>query len=146
MKLKLINEEIYEIERAEIIDGRLEIDIKDKTAEEVQQIFNQSGNLNTIELLTDEGDVFSILDGWAKYGGVMLNGEIKTAILTQPAEEIEARVISAEADAAKANQTVKKQEEAIKILEEKNRANEKQITDLQLALCEVYEINEGMGV
>ena len=139
MKLRLVNNETYPIERAEIVDGRLEIDFKEKTAEEVQVICDDPGNLDQIELLTDEDDVFSVLDGWTKYGGVMLNGEIKTAILSQPANITEKRITSAETTAAEAKQEVKDQAETIKAIEEANGANEQQITDLQLALCEIYE-------
>lgn len=139
MKLRLVNNETYPIERAEIVDGRLEIDFKEKTAEEVQVICDDPGNLDQIELLTDADDVFSVLDGWTKYGGVMLNGEIKTAILSQPANITEKRITSAEATAAEAKQEVKDQAETIKAIEEANGANEQQITDLQLALCEIYE-------
>lgn len=139
MKLRLVNNETYPIERAEIVDGRLEIDFKEKTAEEVQVICDDPGNLDQIELLTDADDVFSALDGWTKYGGVMLNGEIKTAILSQPANITEKRITSAEATAAEAKQEVKDQAETIKAIEEANGANEQQITDLQLALCEIYE-------
>lgn len=139
MKLRLVNNETYPIERAEIVDGRLEIDFKEKTAEEVQVICDDPGNLDQIELLTDADDVFSVLDGWTKYGGVMLNGEIKTAILSQPANITEKRITSAEATAAEAKQEVKDQAATIKAIEEANGANEQQITDLQLALCEIYE-------
>ena len=139
MKLRLVNNETYPIERAEIVDGRLEIDFKEKTAEEVQVICDDPGNLDQIELLTDADDVFSVLDGWTKYGGVMLNGEIKTAILSQPANITEKRITSAEATAAEAKQEVKDQAETIKAIEEANGANEQQITDLQLALCVIYE-------
>ena len=69
----------------------------------------------------------------------MLNGEIKTAILSQPANITEKRITSAEATAAEAKQEVKDQAETIKAIEEANGANEQQITDLQLALCEIYE-------
>ena len=113
MKLKLLNEEVHEIERAEVVDGRLEVDIKGKTAEEVQQIFSQPSNLDTIELLTDAKDVFSILTGWTKYGGVMLNGDLKTAILTQPADKTEKRLTSAEADAEQARKIAEEQADDI---------------------------------
>ena len=68
-----------------------------------------------------------------------LNGEIKTALLSQPANITEERVTSAEAATAEVKQTVKAQAAIIKKIEEANGANEQQITDLQLALCEIYE-------
>ena len=117
MKLRLVGNETYPIERAEIVDGRLEIDFKEKTAEEVQSICDNPGNLDKIELLTDADEVFSVLDGWTKYGGVTLNGEIKTALLSQPANITEERVTSAEAATAEVKQTVKAQAAIIKKIE-----------------------------
>lgn len=109
MKLRLVDKTTYEIKRAEIIEGRLEIDFADKTAEEVQTILSTPENLAIIELMNDTGDVFSQLDGWTKYGGTTLNGEIKTAILTQAADVTEKRLTSAEADALAAKQAAEQQ-------------------------------------
>lgn len=85
MKARLIDETTYNIERAEIVNGRLELDMKENTAEELQEVFRNPENLSTIELMTDEGSVFSKLEGWTKYGGITLSGEKKTVILTQAA-------------------------------------------------------------
>ncbi len=132
MKIKLMDQTTHDIERAEVIDGRLEIDFKDKTTEEVQELFSESANLTTIELLTDDENVFSILTGWVKYGGVMLNGETKTAILSQAVDEVEQRITSAEAAAISAKLAIEEQKE-------KMDENAEQITDLQLAIVEIYE-------
>lgn len=132
MKIRFVDKTIHNIERAEVIDGRLEIDFRGQTAEEVQNIFTTPGNLETIEILTDGEDVYSILEGWAKYGGVMLNGEIKTAILSQVIDDVEKRITFAEANALSAKQAVEEQKE-------KMDANAEQITDLQLAIVEIYE-------
>lgn len=99
MKIRLVDKSVYEITRAEIISGRFEIDFADKTAEEVQGIFSVPANLGTIELLTDEDGLYGIHTNWTKYSGVMLNGNVKTAILTQPADVTEERVTAAEANA-----------------------------------------------
>ena len=74
MKLKLVNQNVYVASRAEITNGRLEIDFKDKTAEEIQAIFSEPANLAVIELQTDEGEMFGELPGWIVYGGVTLVG------------------------------------------------------------------------
>lgn len=149
MKLRLVDKTVYEITRADVIDGRLEIDVENKTAEEVQDIFSVPANLSMIELLTDAGDMFGELPGWTVYGGVMLNGETKTAILTKPADVTEERLTAAEADSLKAKvlaQEVKEETEAqkdeVKAVQELSGENAEQITDLQMALCEIYE---GMG-
>lgn len=109
MKLRLIDKTTYDITRAEIVEGRLEIDFTDKTAEEVQTIFSTPENLAIIELVNDMDDVFSRLERWTKYGGVTLNGEVKTAILTQAADVTEERITSAQADALAARQVAEQQ-------------------------------------
>lgn len=146
MKIRFVDKTVYDIENAEVVNGKLEIYMTDKTAEEIQEIFTVSGNLSVIELMTDEGGVFSTLTGWTKYGGVMLNGDIKTAILIQPESVTEERLTQAEGDAIEAKTTAQKAEaktdaqgNAVKEIEEKSNENATQITDLQMALCELYE-------
>lgn len=85
MKARLIDKSIYNITRAEIVNGCLELDLKENTAEELQRVFSNPANLTAIDLLTDEEDVFSRMEGWTKYGGITLSGEKKTVILTQAA-------------------------------------------------------------
>ena len=97
MKIKLVDNTIYTVSRAELTSGRLEIDFIDKTAEEVQEICSIPANLATIELLTDTGEKFGELPDWSVYGGVMLNGETKTASLTKAANITEQRLTAAEA-------------------------------------------------
>lgn len=113
MKIRLIDKTTYDITRAEVVDGRLEIDFRGITAEEVQIIFSTPKNLATIELMNDVDDVFSNLKGWTKYGGVTLNGEVKTAILVQAADVTEERITSAEANSLAAKQAIEQQEEDI---------------------------------
>ena len=70
MKLRLVDQTIHAITRAEIINGRLEIDFADKTAEEVEAICSVPANFAEIELLTDSDEVFSDgIRGWTVYGG-----------------------------------------------------------------------------
>lgn len=99
MKIRLVDQTVYTVNRAEIVDGRLEVDFTDKTAEEVQEIFKTPANLDTIDLLTDSDDQFGHLSGWSVYGGVTLVGDIKTAILTKAPNVTEERITAAEADA-----------------------------------------------
>lgn len=119
MKARLINKTTYNIERAEIINGCLELDMKENTAEELQEVFRNPENLSTIELMTDEGSVFSKLEGWTKYGGITLSGEKKTVILTQAASVTEERITAAESAALEARQTAERQTEEIAEIKEK---------------------------
>lgn len=119
MKARLINKTTYNIERAEIINGCLELDMKENTAEELQEVFRNPENLSTIELMTDKGSVFSKLEGWTKYGGITLSGEKKTVILTQAASVTEERITAAESAALEARQTAERQTEEIAEIKEK---------------------------
>lgn len=116
MKIRLVDKSVYKITRAEIISGRLEIDFVDKTAEEVQEICSVPANLDSIELLNDSDEVYGIHTNWTKYGGVILNGNIKTVILAQPADATEQRITAAEAEALKAKQVAESQAKDIEQL------------------------------
>lgn len=118
MKIRLVDKTIYTVSRAEIVNSRLEIDFIDKTAEEVQEIFSVPANLETIELLTDSEEKFGELPGWSVLGGVLLNNETKTVILTKAIDVTEQRLTSAEADALAAKTATEAQEKEIEQLKE----------------------------
>lgn len=102
MKIKLINGTICDVSRAEVTNGRLEIDFKNKQAEDLQEIFTSSGNLNIIELLTDANEKFGDLPGWTVYGGVITFGDTKTVILTKSTDDTDRRITEAESKALQA--------------------------------------------
>ena len=125
MQIKLVDSTIYPVNRAEITNGRLEIDFQTQSSETLQEIFTEPGNLANIELLTDAGDKFGDIPGWTVFGGVMLVGKTKTVILTKETDTTAERLTRVEADAI-----------AAKKLSEESAG---QITDLQIALTEIYE-------
>lgn len=98
MKIKLLDGAIYNVTRAEITNGRLEIDFKDKPVEEVQQIFMEQGNLVNIELLTDDDEKFGEIPKFTVYAGIMVLGDIRTAILTKEVDAGAERLAGIEAD------------------------------------------------
>lgn len=102
MKIRLIDGSVHEAKRAEITNGRLEIDIQNKTAEEVQNLFGVPANLVNIELLMDDGEKFGDVPGWTVYGGVTLLGDTKTVVLTQAIDITEQRLTAVESEALKA--------------------------------------------
>lgn len=53
--IQLLDGSIVGIESIETINGNLEIVIADKTAEEIQGMFQNKANLSVISLLTDSG-------------------------------------------------------------------------------------------
>lgn len=102
MKARMIDGTVYTVSRAEVTNGRLEVDHLDETAEEVQEIYSNSANIQKIDLLTDAGDKFGELPGWTVYGGVKLKGQTKTVILTKELDLTVERITSAEATAIEA--------------------------------------------
>lgn len=101
MKIKLIDGSIHEVIRTEIVDSRLEIDIQDKTSEEVRDLFSVPALLTNIELLNDD-EKFGDVPGYTVLSSVMLVRDTKTAILIRPVDVTEQRLTAAEADALKA--------------------------------------------
>lgn len=136
MKIRLLNGEIYDVVRAEVTNGRLELDFQNKTAEELQGTFSVPALLTNIELLTDTEDKTGDVPGWTVYGGVMTLGDTKTVILTKAVNITEQRLADAEANAIAANSMA----EVAKTMSTETAT---QVTDLQMAMCELYE---GLGV
>lgn len=132
MQIKLVDGTVYPVTRADVTDGRLEIDFQNSTAEKLQKIFTVPGNISNIELLTDAGEKFGDLPGWTVFGGVMLVGKTKTVILTKETDTTTERLARVEADAIAANAAAKEAKEL-----SEDAAN--QITDLQMAMTEIYE-------
>ena len=132
MKIKLLNGNIYDVVRAEVTNGRLELDFHNKTAEELQDTFSVPALLTNIELLTDTEDKTGDVPGWTVYGGVMTLGDTKTVILTKAVNITEQRLADAEANAIAANSMA----EVAKTMSTETAT---QVTDLQLAICELYE-------
>ena len=102
MKIKLIDGTTYTVSRAEVTNGRLEIDFHGRLAEELQKIFSEQGNLTNIELLTDEGEKFGDVPGWTVYAGVMTLGDTGTVILTKSIDATDQRITAAESNALQA--------------------------------------------
>lgn len=96
MKIKLIDGSVYSVERAEVTNGRLEVDFINKSAEEIQTIFTEKGNIANIELLTNDGNKFGEVPGFTSYGGVMVFGDIRTVILTKDVDMKEERLVGIE--------------------------------------------------
>ncbi len=133
MKIKLVDNTIYNVTRADVTNGRLEIDFTDEnTAEEIQEIFTEPYNLVNIELLNDDDEKFGDLPGWIVYGGTMVMNDTKTVLLTKEPDTTADRLARVEANAISANNNA----ETAKELSQETAG---QVTDLQIALTEIYE-------
>lgn len=135
MKIKLIDGSVHAVTRAEVTGGRLEIDFKEGSCEEIQEIFLEPANLTSIELQTTDGEKFGEVPGYTVYSGIMFMGDTRTVILAQETDKTLERITNAEAMALSASVTA----ENAKTLSEDTAS---QVTDLQMAVCEIYE---GMG-
>lgn len=113
MKIKLIDGSVYPVERAEVTNGRLEVDFRDKSAEEIQTIFTEKGNIANIELLTNEGDKFGEVPGFTAYGGVMVFGDIRTVILTKDVDMKEERLVGIETAILQLQNSINAEKKAI---------------------------------
>ncbi len=132
MKIRLIDGAVYDVIRTEVTNGRLEIDFQGKAAEELQDIFSVPALLTNIELLSDDNKKTGDVPGWTVYGGVMTLGDTKTVILTKTVNVTEQRLTDAEASAVAANA-------AAEMANTMSTETATQVTDLQLAICELYE-------
>lgn len=134
MKIKLVDNTIYNVARADVTNGRLEIDFKgtENTAEEIQKIFMEPSNLVNIELLNDDNEKFGDLPGWIVYGGIMVMNDTKTVLLTKEPDTTADRLARAEANAISADSNAKTAKEL-------SQETAGQVTDLQIALTEIYE-------
>ncbi len=136
MKIKLVDGSVHSVTRAEVTDGRFEIDFKEESCEDIQEIFLDPVNLASIELQTLDGEKFGEVPGYTVYSGIMFMGDTKTVILAQETDKVQERITNAEAKALSASVAA----ESAKALSEDTAS---QVTDLQMAMCEMYE---GMGV
>ena len=134
MKIKLVDNTIYNVARADVTNGRLEIDFTgtENTAEEIQDIFAEPSNLVNIELLNDDDEKFGDLPGWIVYGGIMVMNDTKTVLLTKEPDTTADRLARAEANAISANNNAETAKEL-------SQETANQVTDLQIALTEIYE-------
>lgn len=136
MKIKLVDGSVHSVTRAEVTDGRFEIDFKEESCEDIQEIFLNPVNLASIELQTLDGEKFGEVPGYTVYSGIMFMGDTKTVILAQETDKVQERITNAEAKALSASVAA----ESAKALSEDTAS---QVTDIQMAMCEIYE---GMGV
>ena len=136
-KIRLIDGSVHEVTRAEITNGRLEVDFQGRDAEELQDTFSVPALLTNIELLTENEEKIGDVPGWTVYGGVMTLGNTKTVILTKALDMTEQRLTNAEARAIAANT-------AAEVAKTMSTETATQVTDLQMAICELYEGMDNM--
>lgn len=129
-KIKLTNGTIINASTVEVVNGTLKITTTENTVEGLAGLFSDSANTNYIALLTEGGKECGYKTGFTSFAGINYDAEgNKTVELFQPKDVTEARIANAEA--------------AANMVNEKVSSIETDITDVQLALVELYEMNAG---
>lgn len=125
-KIKLTDGTIIEASTVEVVNGVLQITTKDTTVEKLAKLFKNASNTSLITLMTESGVESGYKQGFTSFAGIMYNPDgSKTVEIFQPRDTTEARIANAEAAAHLAN--------------EKIAENASDITNLQLAVVELYE-------
>lgn len=132
MKIRLLDGSIYPVERVDVSNGKLEIDFVERSPEELQAIFSTPALLEKIDLLGDDNELVGEHTGWTVYAGIFFFGDRDTVSLIKEADSVQNRITTAEAKAIEAASLAREAQETLE-----NATT--QITDLQLALCEMYE-------
>lgn len=125
-KIRLVDGTELNITNIELVKGNLRISTTEKTVEELAALFSDKGNISLIVLLTDGGVETGFKAGFTNMAGInYVDGE-KTVELFQPVDTTETRLANAETSA---NLAIKQTE-----------TNCNDITDVQMALAELYEM------
>lgn len=129
-KIKLTDGTIINASNVEVVNGTLKITTTENTVEGLAEIFSDKSKTNYITLLTDSDKECGYKTGFTSFAGINYDAEgNKTVELFQPKDVTEARIANAEAAANMTN--------------DKLASIETDITDVQLALVELYEMGEG---
>lgn len=148
MKIQLVDLTQYEINDIAVDNGTLKIDFKDKTAEEIETLLSNSGNLNKIEVLEEEtSESLYYFSGFTVFEGVYIKGDVKRGMLSKQPDPLLSRLDQAEQNSIEATTTAGNAnttaEDAKKTAESAGQSadtNASDITNLQEALAEVYEM------
>lgn len=148
MKIQLVDLTQYEINDIAVDNGTLKIDFKDKTAEEIETLLSNSGNLNKIEVLEEEtSESLYYFSGFTVFEGVYIKGDVKRGMLSKQPDPLLSRLDQAEQNsieatttAGTANTTAEDAKKTAESANESTTTNASDITNLQEALAEVYEM------
>ena len=122
-QIKLNNNSVINADSVELINGVLKITTAELTVEELATLFSDKNNTSLITLMTESGIETGFKSGFTSLAGINYSDGLKTVELFQPIDVTEARLSDVE---ARAN----------------NVANG--ITDIELAMVELYEMIGGM--
>ena len=125
-KVKLVDGIIINSTDVIFENGILKISTIEHTVEELAELFSNKENTSLITFMTESEIETGYKVGFTSFAGINYSEEgIKTVEIFQPIDALEARVSNAEGNIAQTNANV------ATIAEE--------VTNTQLALCELYE-------
>ena len=145
-KIKLLDGTILDITETSLINGTLKISTKDKTVEELAELFSNKENTNCIAILTRNEKEIGYKIGFTSFAGITYDTErVKTVELFQPKDVTEARISNLE---GVTNETKNVVENTVANMEtsmadfkvEQKQEMENALTDVELAMAEIYEM------
>lgn len=141
-KIKLVDGTIIEITEKSLINGILKISTKEKTVEELAELFSNKENTNYIATLSRNDVEIGFNKGFTSFAGITYNTDgIKTVELFQPKDVTEARIANLEGAANETKNVVANVETSmVNFKEEQKQEIHNALTDMELAMAEMYEM------
>lgn len=122
-KIKLANGTVMSVSNIDSSDRTLKISTTDFTVEELAEMFSNKENTNYIVIMTESEKETGFKIGFTSFAGINYdNNGVKTIELFQPIDDMEARVSTIEGVASKTTNG---------------------LTDVELAIAELYEMMIG---
>lgn len=122
-KIKLVNGTVLNVSNIDSSDRVLKISTTDFTVEELAEMFANKENTNYIVIMTESEKETGFKIGFTSFAGINYDNDgVKTIELFQPIDNMEARVSNVEGVAHQTNNS---------------------LTDVELAIAEIYEMMIG---
>lgn len=144
-KIKLLDGTTIEITETSLVNGTLKISTNEKTVEELAELFSNKENTSCITVTTRNGKEIGYKIGFTSFAGINYdeNGT-KTVELFQPVDVTEARIANAEGTANEVkNELANVETSMVNFKEEQKQEMDNALTDVELAMAEIYEIMLG---
>ena len=141
-KIKLADGTTIEIVETSLINGILKILTKEKTVEELAELFSNKENTSCIAILTRNETEIGYKKGFTSFAGITYDTEgVKTVELFQPKDVTEARISNLEGTTNETKNIVASVETSMSNFKAKQKQEmENALTDMELAITEMYEI------
>lgn len=141
-KIKLVDGTIIEITEKSLINGILKISTKEKTVEELAELFSNKENTSYIAILSRNDVEIGFNKGFTSFAGITYDTDgVKTVELFQPKDVTEARISNLEGVTNETKNTVASVETSMSNFKaEQKQEMENALTDMELAITEMYEM------